>query len=463
VPGKAAIFGAIRPGTRRCRGQRDYRRAGFALIEAQPWNAQRKAHYKAIFKRLSAYMDWGNRTARPTHEVLRGPHRPGCPGPHRESCRRPLAGCRCGERCGCPGRVSSDTVGRAIAAFRALGLLGLVSPGVRADMRLWLHIHEGNLAAVYVCTVPRRRKRQLPPVDAGQNGIADLSSSRRESDKAPYTREAQKANTAHATRGLPLLPRGSPDPLNRCPHNRSEGLAAARAVQDRSVWLRELSAEHVRHLARPYWAAGWTAGDVLHALDHDPTGRPYGYAAAVRYPAGWARARLARWLGPGRAPLPSASQLRAARADQLRAQQQARRRRRAADAARAVDAAASGLAAAARAAMAAASPAAARALARTQALAARIRPAPAAPPPRPGPPAPPPEEVPAAALRRALLERLDADALIRATRHRARTAARLAGPAAAAAVRAEAGPLLARAAAAEHPREPEHTSADSFT
>ncbi|HUY51111.1 MAG TPA: hypothetical protein VMV92_36315 [Streptosporangiaceae bacterium] len=78
---KLAIFKAIRPGTRRCRGQREHRCHGYELIDAQPWNSQRKAHTKAIFKRLSAHMDWHQRTTRPGHELLRGPHRPGCSGP----------------------------------------------------------------------------------------------------------------------------------------------------------------------------------------------------------------------------------------------------------------------------------------------------------------------------------------------------------------------------------------------
>lgn len=445
--GKAAIFAAVRLGTRRCRGQREYRRTGYTLIDDQPWNAQRKAHYKAVFKRLSAYMDWHDRTARPTHEVLRGPHRPGCTGPHKLGCRRPLDGCRCGERCSCPGRLSSDTVGRAIANFGELGLLGTVSPGVRADMRSWIHSGEGNLAAVYVCTVPSKPKRQRSCVVAGQSEIADLSGFRRKPERAPYAREAQKAEAARATRGLTLLPRGSTGMLHTVPENRDEGLAVATAVQDRSVWLRELSPEHVRHLARLFFAAGWTGADVLHALDHEVTGRQHGYAAAVRHPAAWARARLALWLGPDGQPVRSASQVRAGRAAADRAAQQTRRRQRAAAAGRRVDAAAAGLGAAARAAIAAASPAAARALARAQA-----RRAGGAAPPRPRqPPAPPVPLAPTApaALREAMLARLDAAALVRAQRHRAQTAQRIAGPAGARRIAAETARAVAAAQLAE--------------
>jgi hypothetical protein len=274
----AAIFRAVPGDSRRCRGQPEYQRAGFDLIDAQPWCENRKQHYKAILRRLALHMDWHDRTTRPTHEVLRGPHRPGCPGPHKPGCHRPLAGCECGERCGCPGRVSSDTVGRAVAWFGEAGLLGTVSPGVRADMRSWMHAAEGNLAAVYVCTVPKRRSRTRCRV-AGQGEFADLTTPRSGVVEAPRARPAEKTQNskARAPRGLTMLPCGGSPLLHRCPENRTEGLAAAEAVRERARDLRRLSAEHVRYLGRVFFASGWTPADVVHAIDHDPGGRQHGY------------------------------------------------------------------------------------------------------------------------------------------------------------------------------------------
>jgi hypothetical protein len=320
----------VPPCSRRTRGQREWLRAVLAAIEAEPWYGCRKAHYAAIAARLMLHMDWRARTAWPTHEVLRGPHEPGCEGPHRAGCRRERDHCGgCGERCGCPGRISSDTVGRAVAWFQAAGLLGLVCPGTTPVIRAHvLHGHEGNLAAVYVCTVPRKRSRQLPAPDAGYSESADLSHSRRESDKAPRGREASpkikpekpvKPGKARAPRGQPVLPRPGPAPLAAVPKNRSEALAAAQAMQERIGLLRRLSAEHLRHLARPFWAAGWLPRDVLRAIDYAPDGRQHGYSAEVRSPAGWVRARLAAWLGPDGAPLPSHHQQLAAAADRHRA------------------------------------------------------------------------------------------------------------------------------------------------
>ena len=96
-------------------------------------------------------------------------------------------------------------------------------------------------------------------------------------------------------------------------------------MQERARLLRRLSAEHLRHLARPFWLAGWRPADVLHAIDHEPGGRQHGYTAAVRSPAAWIRARLAAWLGPDGTPLPSPGQQRAAAAARARADAAARR------------------------------------------------------------------------------------------------------------------------------------------
>jgi hypothetical protein len=98
-------------------------------------------------------------------------------------------------------------------------------------------------------------------------------------------------------------------------------------MQERARLLQRISAEHIRSLARPFFAAGWTGADVLHALDHDPGGRQHGYSAEVRSPAGWIRARLVGWLGPDAVPLPSRSQRVAIARAQVLADQAERRER----------------------------------------------------------------------------------------------------------------------------------------
>jgi hypothetical protein len=366
VCGKAEIFAAIRPGARICRSQRVFLRAGLTLIEAQSWYANRKAHYSAILGRLALFMDWDDGTARPGHELLRGPHRPGCAEVD----------------CDCPGRVSPDTVSRAIAWFQSVYLLGLVSPGVTADFRPGvLHGGEGNLAAIYVCTVPRERSRPLPRSGADQREFADLSgfcfSVRSRSPRA-HEKTKVKCENARPAGGLPMLPRRGTASLRTCPRNRSEALAAARAIQDHCGELAQLSDRHVRHLARPWFAAGRPPQDFLDALDHPPDGPQHAYTQPVRDPAGWARSRLAPWLRPDGTLPPTPAQATADANRARQAEQAARHREQEALRQQAVDALASGRGDAARAAMRAASPATARALDRAALTKAARRPPPAA-------------------------------------------------------------------------------------
>ena len=118
---------------------------------------------------------------------------------------------------------------------------------------------------------------------------------------------------------------------------KSPNRSAARAMQERARVLRRLSGEHLRHLARPFFAAGWSPRDVLHAIDHEPGGRQHGYTSGVRSPAGWIRSRLAAWFGPDGVPLPPRSQRLAEARRQVLAGQAARRTRDAAGRAAAAD------------------------------------------------------------------------------------------------------------------------------
>jgi hypothetical protein len=131
---------------------------------------------------------------------------------------------------------------------------------------------------------------------------------------------------ACAPRRQSLLPRAGDYPRHGHPKTRSEEVGAAAAVRNDARPLWPLSDRHVRHLARPFFAAGWSPADVLHALDHDPAGRPYGYTAGVRSPAAWVRHRLMAWLSPATgAPLPSRGQLSEASRQAAAADQAARR------------------------------------------------------------------------------------------------------------------------------------------
>ncbi len=272
-------------------------RAALAEIENAGFYANRAAHYTGVCRVLMKHMNWNDRTSRPGHLRIAA-----------------VVG------------VSADTVGRAVGWLQEHGLLGLVSPGTTDTLRPGvLYAGTGNLAAVYVLTVPKRRSR-TPRHVVGQSEFADLTAPRSGVVKAPRARPAEKTKNskARAARGLTMLPPGGPG-LHHCPKNRTEGLAAAQAVRERSRHLGQLSAEHVRWLARAFFGSGWTGHDVLAAIARPPRGRPYGYTVASRSPAKWAAWRLKAWVGPDGVPLPSPGQL-AAEAHRRDVEEQERRR-----------------------------------------------------------------------------------------------------------------------------------------
>ena len=86
-----------------------------------------------------------------------------------------------------------------------------------------------------------------------------------------------------------------------------ERTAATRFMQFTSPVARLISDRHLRHLCRDFLLAGWSARELLYALDHKPDGsqHPYTYNAAdLRVPAGWIAHRLRFWRTTGGSPLP---------------------------------------------------------------------------------------------------------------------------------------------------------------
>jgi hypothetical protein len=307
VPGKAAIYAAIPGGSRRARSQRAYLAALVADPELAELRIDARRSVLEVARVLARWASWRTMTSwRPRARICaevgssRDPDRPLSVSTFK-SCRRWL------EDHGYLGLVESGTT----PLFRS---------GVLADP------DEGNRCPLFVLATPRRRCQIRKP-ECGSAVNRPLPKSRRDLGKAPRAREGSpkaKSEKARAPRGQPVLPPGTPA-LHWCPRTRTEALAVAAAVQTRSRFLGHLSIEHLRHLGRPYFAAGWTGADLLHAVDHDIRGRAYGYARAVHSPAAWARARLAAWLGPDGTPLPSRSQLRAADRERAKAEQAARR------------------------------------------------------------------------------------------------------------------------------------------
>jgi hypothetical protein len=218
-----------------------------------------------------------------------------------------------------PPSISAHKAARRV--LEKLGYLGLVSAGWTAALSAVALDDGSSTCPVFVLTIPKEkplaaRAAQEAPVNR------PLACSRREHLPPPHVREA-RAGTANSTTdraapGLPRVPRMA-WPAWQVPENRSDSLAAAEVVRSRARLLRRLSPEHWRSITRRLTAAGYSPGDVLHALEHGPDGRQHGYSAEVRSVAGWARYRLGLWLDSQGTPLPCPSQLRAAERERNRA------------------------------------------------------------------------------------------------------------------------------------------------
>jgi hypothetical protein len=304
-PGKAEIFRAVPGGSRRAESQRAYLAALVADPELAELRADARRSVLEVARVLARWATWRTMTAwRPRARICaevgssRDPDRPLSVSAFK-SCRRWL------ETHGYLGLVEGGTT----PLFRA---------GVLADPC------EQNRCPVYVLATPRRRCRIRKPADSLLVN-RPLPRSRRDLGIAPRARDLHpkiKSKKARAPRGQSDLPPGA-SALHRCPRTRSEALAVAAAVQARSRHLGRISAEHLRHVARSFFAAGWTGADVLAAIDHEPGGRQHGYVSGIRSPGRWAAYRLGLWLGPDGLPVASRSQLAAAarkrdQADQVR-------------------------------------------------------------------------------------------------------------------------------------------------
>ncbi|MEQ4725038.1 hypothetical protein [Nonomuraea sp. B19D2] len=193
------------------------------------------------------------------------------------------------------------------------------------------------------------------PVEETRPPSVVLSDERTTEDGTPNAgarTNAQTGQSAHSSDTARTWP------LSATPGTKVEMLQAAQALRAHSPILRKITAKHLRSLLREYFRAGWTAGDVLHGLDHTPYGTSWTYTHPPQWIPGWIRHRLILWHTPDGTIRPSPSQQAAARQQVAAQARQAARAEHERRLAHSVDAAAP--AAAARAALAAASPTAAK-------------------------------------------------------------------------------------------------------
>lgn len=190
--------------------------------------------------------------------------------------------------------MSRSTVAKYLRLLRDAGLLGIVESGTTPQFRSFLHADDGNRASVYVLCVPA----PVSPVERSRTP----SGSRSEHESSPARAREDDAPSFEDDQGK---------------------FAATNETRQRSPMLARISPAYLRSTLKPWWEAGWTAGDVLWALDHKPSGELWPHTDRVRHVPGWIRYRLAVWNG-----VSSPSQQRAAWHAQIRAEQAQRRAER---------------------------------------------------------------------------------------------------------------------------------------
>ncbi|MFB4284811.1 hypothetical protein ACBJ59_56755 [Nonomuraea sp. MTCD27] len=220
--------------------------------------------------------------------------------------------------------LALSTVKRWIRWLRERGFLGVVEEGTtnryrRGNQCGLTDDGLGNRAAVWVLCVPapelddrdmRTDKTTTEPPSLTLSKRVKEGPTHAREERSP-TRRRNRISTTNETAATP--------------GTRKHALQIAHKIYDTSTTLRRLSPWYIRHLTRVFVAAGWTAADVLHALDHQPDGAAWTYTWTsrdqIRNVPGWVRFRLSAWLDEHGRPLPGKSQQLAAAAAELRAEQ----------------------------------------------------------------------------------------------------------------------------------------------
>lgn len=289
-PSPRTIAQALPAGARRAVSQG----AWLSAVEEHETTAQLRAdaHHNllTVARALAWTADWTTLTTRPTWERL----------------------------CHVSG-LGRRTVARWVAWLRSAGLLGVVESGSTPELRPMALAHlEGNRAALYVLAAPLR---------GGSVDETGTPSNLTEGESPNASaREATPTTSPLRGPGHRAAASGTNWGWTRATKRNRDRLGCAQRLQERVPALRGLSERHLRHLLRPWLLAGWTAADVLYAIDHTPDGSTHTWTTSVRSPKGWLRHRLDLWTAASGVPLPPLSATYAARAKQSRAEQAAQRR-----------------------------------------------------------------------------------------------------------------------------------------
>src|SRR5699024_10211497 len=284
--------------------ERRSHRAYVQLVEqalgAQRRRADFRASVLAVVGVLLLCTDWASRTSRPTRRVM--------------AARGDVV-------------RSERTVTRVVRWLHEAGLLATVAGGRRGEYApggAWSTTspencigqvtgaqQPANEAAVYALTQPGLTVS--PPPRSPY--VEETNSSRAregENHSEPLRGEPTGAATPHPDRSRWEQLRNDPMwSLQATPRRKGQRLVAAERMRHDTLSLRPMTAKAIASVSRPYFAAGWTTGDVLHALDFKlSTNSPWPYDATdgVQRLRDWMAHPLRDWTDATGRPAPSRTQ-----------------------------------------------------------------------------------------------------------------------------------------------------------
>ncbi|MEW1842996.1 hypothetical protein AB0392_34080 [Nonomuraea angiospora] len=237
--------------------------------------------------------------------------------------------------------LSHATVKRWVRWLRVRGWLGTVEEGTTCQFRKGtaaglLDDGLGNRAAVWVLAVPRRtranRLRDVRDQDRDQVVEQPKQTSEPPSGSLPERTRVDPTRTREAHHDHRFRDHSRIAPtwhLHTTARTKRDKLALCERLRRELPLLRRVTAWYLRWLLSSFIDEGWTAADVLHALDRraDDSAWTYTWQGSdeIRHVPGWVRHRLAAWFGEDGRLVPSRSQRRAAADAAQRSGQEARR------------------------------------------------------------------------------------------------------------------------------------------
>ncbi len=244
------------------------------------------------------------------------------------------------ERFGFPSKSISNYFRR----LRDWGVLAVVATGRTAEFTPKSSGRTDNEAAIYVllekvdeeCVekssvpVPNRAVNNPPHARADKESKLNIDAA------TPHTspkRAAQRREVNHQllNRTEPLWDPNETTTAKTKRERREAERLASLELQFRSFPLQRISTPHVAAICRPFFQAGWTIRDILHAIDWRPnTDARYHHDGAngVENTGAWLKFRLGKWVRKDGGFYRSPSQKREADRIQLAAERRAAMERR---------------------------------------------------------------------------------------------------------------------------------------